>query len=95
MSGIIETATAVIQQDPAMRWLTGCLCLALGGAGAMGLFFPHQYRKALLGFLSRAPNQESSAGFIKFVNHRQFILLVRLFSLIPIGIAIAILRTII
>lgn len=93
MSAIVETAVAAIQQNPAMRWLKAFLCLPLCGAGLLGLLFPQEYRSSLLKFFSRAANQENLAPFMKLVNYRHFILLVRLLSILPIGVAIAIFRS--
>jgi hypothetical protein len=89
MTHNVQAAIAAIQQDVTTRWfaigMSPLLCLV----GFWGLVFPHQYRKAVLGVSARLPDQRSIAPFLRFVNSGRFILVLRVFSLFPIGMAIA------
>ena len=77
-----------------MRWLTVALCLPLFGVGVWGLLMPRSYQKALIGISGRVPDQSAIAPFLRFVNGRYFVPLLRLVSLFPLGLAVALLRTI-
>jgi hypothetical protein len=90
----VQAAIAAIQQDVTTRWFAMGMSLLLCFVGSWGLVFPHQYRKGLLGLFARVPDQRSIAPFLSFVNSRHFILVLRLFSLFPIGMAIALFRTV-
>jgi hypothetical protein len=77
-----------------MRWLTIGLCLPLLLIGFMGLFAPHQTQTALLRLSSRLSDQSSIAPFVRFLKARHFVLFLRLYSLVPIGMGVALLWTI-
>ena len=81
------------QTDIAMRWLTIGLCVPIFVIGFWGLVLPHTYQKALVGLSGRVPDQKAIAPFVRFLNGRYFIPLLRAFSLFPIGLAVAILLT--
>jgi hypothetical protein len=83
--------TDAAQPDLVMRWLIVALCLPMFAVGGFGLLMPRQYRDALLGLSGRIPDQRSIAPFVRFMNARHFVLLVRVFSLFPISMAIALL----
>ena len=83
--------TDATQPDLVMRWLIVALCLPMFAVGFVGLLMPRQYRYALLGLSGRIPDQTSIPPFVRFMNARHFVLLVRFFSLFPIGLAIALL----
>ena len=81
------------EPDVVMRCLTIGLCVPMFVIGLWGLTLPHTYHKALVSLLGRLHDQKAVAPFVKFLNGRYFIPLLRAFSLFPIGLAIAILFT--
>ena len=85
--------TATTEPDIVMRWLSVALCLPLFGVGIWGLFMPRSYQKTLVDFSGRLPDQVAIAPFLRFVSGKYFVWLVRFFSLLSIGFAIALLRT--
>ena len=86
--------TGTDEPDIVMRWLTIALCLPLFGFGIWGLLMPRSYQKTLVGLSGRLPDQTAIAPFLRFVNGRYFVWLPRVFSLFPIGFAVALLRTV-
>jgi hypothetical protein len=82
------------EPDIVMRWLTIIICFLMFFIGCWGLFVPHTLRKAALGIFSRLPDQSQVRPFVDFLSGRYFTLLLRLFSLFPIGMGVALLRTV-
>ena len=74
-----------------MRWLTIALCLPLFLVGFFGLVFPRQYRDALVRMSERIAVKSPIDPFLRA---RHFPLFLRVFSLFPIGMGVALLRTI-
>jgi hypothetical protein len=85
---------AAVQQDPVMRWLTVGVCVPLLIAGVWCLLAPRHYQQHLLHLSARLPDQQSVAPFVRFLSGKHFPLLLRLFSLLPIGLAVSLLTTI-
>jgi hypothetical protein len=88
------TMTGTAEPDVVMRWLTIALCLPLFLTGFFGLVFPRQYRDALIGMSARIPDKSSIEPFLRFLRGRYFLLFLRVLSLFPIGMGVALLRTI-
>jgi hypothetical protein len=86
--------TEATQPDLVERSLIVVLCLLMFFIGCWGLFMPHTLRKAALGIFGRLPDQTQARPVISFLSARYFILLLRLFSLFPIGMGVALLRTV-
>jgi len=86
--------TGTAEPDIVMRWLTITLCLPLFLSGFFGLVFLRQYRDALIGMSARIPDKSSIDPFLRFLRGRYFLLFLRVFSSFPIGMGVALLRTI-
>jgi len=86
--------TEAAEPDIVMRFLTIGLCLPLFLVGILGVVFPRQYRDALIGMSARVPDKSSMDPFVRFFRGKYFLLFLRVFSLFPIGMAVALLRTI-
>jgi uncharacterized protein YjeT (DUF2065 family) len=86
--------TETAEPDVVMRWVTIALCLPLFLTGFLGLVFPRQYRDGLIGMSARIANKSSIDPFLRFLHGKYFLLFLRVFSLFPIGMGVALLRTI-
>jgi hypothetical protein len=85
---------AAAQQDPVMRWLTAGISVPLLISGVWCLLAPRHYQQRLLHLSARLPDQQSVAPFVRFLSNKHFPLLLRVFSLLPIGMAVTLLTTI-
>ena len=85
---------AAAQQDPVMRWLTAVISVPLLIGGVWCLLAPRHYQQTLLHLSARLPDQQSVAPFVRFLSSKHFPLLLRVFSLLPIGMAVTLLTTI-
>jgi len=81
--------------DLVERSLITVVCLLMFFVGGWGLLKPHSLRRGVLDISSRMPDQSRVGPFVAFLNGRYFILLLRIFSLFPIGMGVALLRTIV
>ncbi len=90
MSLSLPTISA-IQEDVTMRWLSLGLCLPLFLLGFWALFKPRRYQEILIRLTARLPDQKAAAPTIRFLKGRYFIAFLRLWSLIAIGMGLAIL----
>jgi hypothetical protein len=78
-----------------MRWLSLGVCVPLFFLGFLALLKPRHYQETLVRLSARLPDQKAAGPAVRFLNGKYFIPLLRLWSLLTIGIAVAILRTIV